>query len=61
MYGVGQILATAAQGFELPSSYKEVHAWLDRMQSRPSFKSTYPDEKWLRDGWHKKREMEMKS
>ncbi|KAK9845184.1 hypothetical protein WJX84_009029 [Apatococcus fuscideae] len=51
----------AVKGFELPSSFKEVHAWLDRIQTRSSWKKCMPDEKWLESGWVKKREMEMSS
>ena len=45
------------QGFELPASFKNVHAWMDRMQSRPAWGPCMPDESWMVRGWHKKREM----
>ncbi|KAK9834706.1 hypothetical protein WJX74_008258 [Apatococcus lobatus] len=51
----------AVKGFELPASFKLVHAWLERIQSRPSWPKCCPDEKWMEDGWHMKRKMEMDS
>lgn len=44
------------QQWELPKELKGIHAFMEAIQKRESWKNTYYTEKYVADGWHKKLE-----
>ena len=50
------VLCAYVQQWELPKDLTAVHAFMEAIQKRESWKNTYYTEKYVADGWHKKLE-----